>query len=151
MAHLKWRILNISFRILHICEFVRFLDVWRIIGSFTSSQGHVPVFRGRVSIRCVLPPNPSMGHYGFLALVFACYVTLAVSQPAQVTFEDCTSAATRSASNYDSNARINVSSVFAQIAYPNGQKTLRIRAIGETAEAVEPSEIDAKGVRIFCT
>lgn len=92
-----------------------------------------------------------MGLHGFLLLALGFLATFAVSQPAQVTFEDCTSSATRSASNFDPNARINVSTVYAQIAYPSGQKTLRIRAIAQTGTEVEPSETDASGKLILCT
>lgn len=92
-----------------------------------------------------------MGHYGFFLLALCPFTQLAASQPAQVPFTDCTSSATRSASNYDPYARINVSSVFAQIAYPLGQKTLRLRVLAETNEAVEPSDTDSGGNLILCT
>ncbi|KAF8290441.1 hypothetical protein DL93DRAFT_2234435 [Clavulina sp. PMI_390] len=94
-----------------------------------------------------------MGWYGtslaLVALVLA--PQLVTSQPTLLTFEDCTSAATRSASNFDPNARINVSSVYGQIAYPNGQKTLSLRAIAATNEEVIPSETASSGDLILST
>lgn len=100
----------------------------------------------------VLLLSPPMGRYRLLLLsLSSTLVSLIHAQPAQVHFEDCTSAATRSASDYDPNAQINISSVYAQVAYPNGQKTLRIRAVASTNEDVEPSETDSSDHLILCT
>jgi len=112
---------------------------------------HTPRSRDHQTTASFLPQPSSMGHYGLVLLALcSSFAQLASSQPAQVAFTDCTSSTTRSASNYDPNARINVSSVFAQIAYPHGQKTLRLRFLGQTGETVQPSATNSKGI-VLCT
>jgi hypothetical protein len=112
---------------------------------------HVKVTRPPTGVHLPRFCPRSMGHYGFFLLALCSFAQLAASQPAQVPFTDCTSSATRTASNYDPNARINVSSVFAQIAYPRGQKTLRLRVLAQTNEVVEPSATDSGGSLILST
>lgn len=85
-----------------------------------------------------------------LVSLVANWSVLVSAQPAPVPFSDCTSSGTRSSSNYDPNERINVSSVYGQIAYPDGQKTLRLTVLANTGESVIPSETDADGNLILC-
>lgn len=95
--------------------------------------------------------RPLMGHPRLLLASLLSLASLVYAQPAQVYFDDCTSSATRSAADYDPNARINITNVYAQIAYPNGQKTLRIRVVADTNEDVQPSQTDSTGNLTLCT
>lgn len=85
-----------------------------------------------------------------LPLLLEKSATLVYAQPTLLPFTDCTSSATRTSPNYDPNERINVSSVFGQIAYPDGQKTLRLNVLADTGESVIPSETDTNGNLILC-
>src|SRR5260221_6136132 len=69
--------------------------------------------------------------------------------PAPAPFDVCTSPATLSSSNYDPKSRINVSKVFSQVIYVNGQKNLKTVLIAATGDTIEPSAQNT-GSGILC-
>lgn len=89
-------------------------------------------------------------HVFTLAFLSGVVILPIFAQPALVSFSDCTSASTLSSSTYDPQARINITSAYAQILSADKGRQLKIVVIGDTGDTIVPSTEDSNGNVILC-